>query len=218
MWSGAWSKRSSLQKFPTDSWLAQLSKHQTDDPEVVSSNPTRGNFWKKFILCCVALDLSDNLTEIRDFLFFSLVKLFNMSLQCSFICAYIFLVDLRSSKKCLRLSNRIQNLGKSVNSFFKITQQMFHDNSFEVIQWIEWITSTCTQKVIKNYNNFELIISQTYNFFHLNSNENQTNAFSFFPAVLSMDCELSPFLSHEIWRDSRVDLVKVERCLCFQAK
>ena len=37
-------KESSLQKSPTDSWLAQLSEHQTNDPEVVSSNPTRGNF------------------------------------------------------------------------------------------------------------------------------------------------------------------------------
>ena len=37
-------KESSLQRSPTDSWLAQLSEHQTDDPEIVSSNPTSGNF------------------------------------------------------------------------------------------------------------------------------------------------------------------------------
>ena len=53
-------KESSLQKSPTDSWLAQLSEHWTDDLEVVSSNPTRGHFLMKFILCCVTLDLSDN--------------------------------------------------------------------------------------------------------------------------------------------------------------
>ena len=39
--------------------LAQLAEHETDDPGVVSSNPT------KFILFCVTLDLSDNLTEMR---------------------------------------------------------------------------------------------------------------------------------------------------------
>ena len=33
-------KESSLQKSPTDSWLALLSEHQTDDPKVVSSNHT----------------------------------------------------------------------------------------------------------------------------------------------------------------------------------
>ena len=37
-------KESSLQKSSTDSWLAQLSEHQTDDPEVVSSNPTGSKF------------------------------------------------------------------------------------------------------------------------------------------------------------------------------
>ena len=37
-------KESSLQKSPTDSLLAQLSQHQADDPEVVSSNPTRDDF------------------------------------------------------------------------------------------------------------------------------------------------------------------------------
>ena len=36
-------KESSFQRSLTDSWLAQLSEHQTDDLEVVSSNPT-GNF------------------------------------------------------------------------------------------------------------------------------------------------------------------------------
>ena len=53
-------KESSLQKSPTDFLVAQLSEQQTDDLEVMSSNPTRGNF----ILFCVTLDLSDNLTEI----------------------------------------------------------------------------------------------------------------------------------------------------------
>ena len=29
---------------PTESFLAQLAEHLSDDPEVVSSNPTGGNF------------------------------------------------------------------------------------------------------------------------------------------------------------------------------
>ena len=37
-------KESSLQKFPTDSSLAQLAEHETDDQEVVGSNPAKGNF------------------------------------------------------------------------------------------------------------------------------------------------------------------------------
>ena len=49
-----------------NSELAQLGEHGTDDPEVVSSNSTGGNFWMKFILCCVTSDLSDNLTEMRQ--------------------------------------------------------------------------------------------------------------------------------------------------------
>ena len=49
---------------PTDSCLAQLVEHETDDPEVVDSNPT-GQFLTKFILFCVTLNLSDNLTETR---------------------------------------------------------------------------------------------------------------------------------------------------------
>ena len=30
--------------YPTDSCLAQLAEHYSDDPEFVSSNPTGGNF------------------------------------------------------------------------------------------------------------------------------------------------------------------------------
>ena len=37
-------KESSLQKSPTDSSLAQSAEHWTDDPEVMSSNPSGGNF------------------------------------------------------------------------------------------------------------------------------------------------------------------------------
>ena len=37
-------KESSLQKSPTDSSLAQLAEQETDDLEVVGSNPTGGNF------------------------------------------------------------------------------------------------------------------------------------------------------------------------------
>ena len=44
--------------------LAHLEEHYTDDLEVVSSNPW-GQFLTKFILFCVTLDLSDNLTETR---------------------------------------------------------------------------------------------------------------------------------------------------------
>ena len=57
-------KESSLYRSPTDSLLAQLAEHETDHPEVVSSNPTGGNFLTKFILFCVTLDLSDILTEM----------------------------------------------------------------------------------------------------------------------------------------------------------
>ena len=42
----------SLQKSPTDSLLAQLAKHETDDPEVASSNPTGSHFWQN-IFCSV---------------------------------------------------------------------------------------------------------------------------------------------------------------------
>ena len=42
-----------------------LAEQETDDLEVMGSNPTEGNFLTKFILCCVTLDLSDNLTEMR---------------------------------------------------------------------------------------------------------------------------------------------------------
>ena len=58
-------KESSLQKYPTDFLLAQLAEQETDDQEVVGSNPTGDNFLTKFILCCVTLGLSDNLTEMR---------------------------------------------------------------------------------------------------------------------------------------------------------
>ena len=37
-------KENSLQTSPTDSLLAQLIEHGTDDLEVVSSNPTGDNF------------------------------------------------------------------------------------------------------------------------------------------------------------------------------
>ena len=37
-------KESSLHRSSTDSLLAQQAEHETDDLEVVSSNPTGGNF------------------------------------------------------------------------------------------------------------------------------------------------------------------------------
>ena len=46
--------------------LAQLVEYGTDDLEVVSSNFTGETFLTKFMLCCVTLDLSDNLTEMRQ--------------------------------------------------------------------------------------------------------------------------------------------------------
>ena len=57
-------KQSSLQK-SSDQHTAQLAEHQSDDLEVVGSNPTGGHFLMKFILFWVTLDLSDNLTEMR---------------------------------------------------------------------------------------------------------------------------------------------------------
>ena len=45
-------KESSLQKSPTYSCLAQLTEHATDDPEVVTSNPSGGNFWQN-LFCSV---------------------------------------------------------------------------------------------------------------------------------------------------------------------
>ena len=59
-------KESLLQKSPTDSFLAQLTEHETDNQEDVGSNPTVGQFLTKFILCCVTSYLSDNLTEMRQ--------------------------------------------------------------------------------------------------------------------------------------------------------
>ena len=59
-------KESSLQTSPTDSSLAQWGEHGTEDLEVVSSiKPLWGRFLMKYILYCVTLDLSDNLTEMR---------------------------------------------------------------------------------------------------------------------------------------------------------
>ena len=46
-------KESSLQKFPTDSLLAQLVEHGTDDLEVVSSKTPLGALFDEiyFVLC-----------------------------------------------------------------------------------------------------------------------------------------------------------------------
>ena len=48
---------------PTDSCLAQLVRHWTEDSEVLVSNPTGGNFWWIFFWSSLYKDLSDNLTE-----------------------------------------------------------------------------------------------------------------------------------------------------------
>ena len=54
------------QTSPTDSLLAQLAEHGTDDLEVCEFKPHWGQILTKFILCCVTLDLSDNLTEMHQ--------------------------------------------------------------------------------------------------------------------------------------------------------
>ena len=45
-------KESSLQTSPTDSLLAQLEEHGTDDLEVVSSNPTGAIFDEIYFVLC----------------------------------------------------------------------------------------------------------------------------------------------------------------------
>ena len=45
-------KESSFQKSPTDSLLAQLVEQETDDPEVVSSNPLDAIFDKIYFVLC----------------------------------------------------------------------------------------------------------------------------------------------------------------------
>ena len=58
-WCMKQTKLTSEMSCPTDSCLAQLAEHWSDDLEVESSNPTAGQFLTKFILFCVTLDLSD---------------------------------------------------------------------------------------------------------------------------------------------------------------
>ena len=48
---------------PTDSCLAQLVRHWPEDPEVLVSIPTGGNFWRNFFCSSLCKNLSDNLTE-----------------------------------------------------------------------------------------------------------------------------------------------------------
>ena len=63
----AWFYKGHVDSHPQPSRdLAQLAEHGTDDLEVVSSNPIGGNFLTKFVLFCVTLDLSDNLTEMHQ--------------------------------------------------------------------------------------------------------------------------------------------------------
>ena len=45
-------KESSLQKSLTDSSLAQLAEHETDDQEIMSSNPTGYYFDKIYFVLC----------------------------------------------------------------------------------------------------------------------------------------------------------------------
>ena len=48
---------------PTDSCLAQLVRHWPEDPDVLVSIPTGGNFWRIFFCSSLCKDLLDNLTE-----------------------------------------------------------------------------------------------------------------------------------------------------------
>ena len=48
--------------FPTDSCLAQLVRHWPEDPEVLVSIPTGGNFWR-IVFAFPYKNLWDNLTE-----------------------------------------------------------------------------------------------------------------------------------------------------------
>ena len=50
---------------PYNCCLAQLGEQETDDQEVMGSNPTGDNFLTKFISFFATLDLSDNLTEMH---------------------------------------------------------------------------------------------------------------------------------------------------------
>ena len=65
-------KESSLQKSPTDSSLAQLTEHETDDMEVMGSNPTGSNFDKIYFVLCnfrsVAATSAGIMKGIVDFL------------------------------------------------------------------------------------------------------------------------------------------------------
>ena len=64
-WCMKQTKLTSVISWTTDSCPAQLEEHQSDDQEVVGSNPTGWKFLTKFILFGATLDLSDNLTEMH---------------------------------------------------------------------------------------------------------------------------------------------------------
>ena len=58
-------KESSLQKSLADSSLAQLAEQETDDLEVMSSNPTGGNLWQKWMVLLIHQQLYD--PEVKSF-------------------------------------------------------------------------------------------------------------------------------------------------------
>ena len=62
-WCMKQTKLTSEISWPTDSYLAQLVRHWPEDPEVLVSIPTEGNFWRIFFCSSLWKDLSDNLTE-----------------------------------------------------------------------------------------------------------------------------------------------------------
>ena len=62
-WCMKQTKLTSEISWPTDSCLAQLVRHWPEDPEVLVSNPTGGNFWRNFFCSPLYEHLSDNLTE-----------------------------------------------------------------------------------------------------------------------------------------------------------
>ena len=65
MWSGAWNKRKLTSDISNRFLASPVSRAWDWWSGGCGFKPRWGQFLTKFILCCVTLDLSDNLTEIR---------------------------------------------------------------------------------------------------------------------------------------------------------
>ena len=61
-------KANSLQKSPTDSFLAWLAKHKTDDQKVVGSNPTGAIFDEIYFVLCSFRSVRYSDRNVSDFL------------------------------------------------------------------------------------------------------------------------------------------------------